>query len=347
MREILILQEMRNVFPIMRYRSIGVEIYCVYNPSNKKWNAYIMSKQSKIEQNLKHLKYQLDREINNLTSLLRTLDVIDSKVYLLPEIKDADTHKDIKKISVSLVSDYKAFNLALQSFSTFEKGLGDSGKRAFRLPGYLVVNGSAIQKENLYENITRINKLKDDFKKQVQGYSKNSNKKYNLVHSLFNNLMTVQVYRHIPLVTENVEYINFSWTNKHITYKTSIQEILNLLDRHRKKTPKRSNSEDWNRIIDNEISIINELPKDTTLRFKRVSKPITRVDVVPYKKNKQIISNIPLILFQTEKPVVSNLQDYLSAQRRSFREDTTIYGIPVIKRLHLYKKHIKRVTNLK
>lgn len=299
-----------------------------------------MSNQSKIEQNLKHLKYQLDCEINDLTCLLRELDLIESKVYILPAVKEGNTHKDIEKISVSLVSGSKAFNLALPSFSMFEKGIGDSGKSVFRLPGYLVVNGSAVQRNDLYNNITRINAFKDAFKAQVQSYSKNPKMKYDLVHGLFKNVITVQIYRHIPLVTKDVEYINFSWTNKYITYKTSIQELLILLERHRKRIPKRNNAEDWNRIIDQDISIIRSLPRNTTLRFKRASKPNTRVDTVSNKITKPIISNIPLILFQTETPIVSDLQDYFNIQRRSYREDTKIHGLPVIKRLHLYKKQI-------
>ena len=299
-----------------------------------------MAGQSKTEQNLKHLKYQLDCEIDALTSFLRELELIESEVFTIPTVKESDTHKDIERIRVSLMIGDSAFRLALRSFSQFEKEDGDSGKSAFRLPGYLVVTGSVDQKIYLYDLIARINKLKDDFKAQVQGYSKSPKMKYDLVHGLFKNIKTVQVYRHIPLITKELEYINFSWTNKYITYKTSIQELLILLKKQRKRIPKRSNTADWNRIIDQDISIINNLPKNTTLRFKRPSKPNIRVDVVSNKITKQVISNIPLILFQPKTPIVSDLQNYLSSQRRSFREDTKIHGIPVIHRLHLYEKHI-------
>ncbi|HIF9093925.1 TPA: DNA replication terminus site-binding protein [Photobacterium damselae] len=293
----------------------------------------------RIKRNLQHLKFQLDSEIDSLVSLLRQLELLECRVYTLPLVKSENTHNIENCVKVKTITGLDAFNLAINSYSKFEKDLGASGKRTYRLPGCIIVSGNNHEKIELHRILETINSLKVQFRNEVQSIGSSRKDKFELIHDTFKNLVTIQLYRGIPFTDKSVDRLNFSWSNKYITSKTSINEILALLQKQINHIPRRTNKEDWARLVQKEIEVIQQLPKETLLRIKRPTKPIIRSDMVCDNVTRQLVVNTPLILFQNKIPAISDLQDYLIDQRRSFREDITIYGNPILKRLHLYQKH--------
>ncbi|MEF1218169.1 DNA replication terminus site-binding protein, partial [Photobacterium damselae] len=163
----------------------------------------------RIKRNLQHLKFQLDSEIDSLVSLLRQLELLECRVYTLPLVKSENTHSIENCVKVKTITGLDAFNLAINSYSKFEKDLGASGKRTYRLPGCIIVSGNNHEKIELHRILETINSLKVQFRNEVQSIGSSRKDKFELIHDTFKNLVTIQLYRGIPFTDKSVDRLNF------------------------------------------------------------------------------------------------------------------------------------------
>ena len=288
---------------------------------------------------------QMDAINENLHSLSRLLH--DSKLhfgrtYQLPQYKRNRETVDVKNLEIERVRDgYDAVNAACSTFGKFYCQEGKSRKAVLRTPGLIVVDSSY---EEINGIVTSINDAKSKIEEAVKGYSDDSEERHKLVHNLYPELNTIQLYRRINLLDPSnghLKQAGFSWSCRPSVVKITKEQVITKLNYHLAKPFGRFNHisslAHWQRLVEQEIALVESLPDDLALRLKRPTKLFPLINLkLDEGKTKQLNASMPLLVCQKE-PVqkIKDLKDY-ERKTRLTRSDNTLDGTAIIERIGLH-----------
>ncbi|MFD1006673.1 DNA replication terminus site-binding protein [Oceanisphaera ostreae] len=290
---------------------------------------------------LTHTFSELESALKALSQLITdtaNTAPVQACCFSLPLVATGDEHDPVAQISVHRLDGEQAITAALNGFQQCFIQPNCSAKASFRLPGYLVLP-SAVKPE-LQSLIEQINRLKTQFKAQVQDAG-NRDQKFALVHDTLPGLITLQVYRHLVLLSHAVSRLGFTWANKQIIQKIDKDVLIKQLTDARLSPPALTHAQTWLQCVDREIYDVKRLPANAELRLRRPVKthPMANVrwseEFTP--RQQQVKAHLPLLLCQDEPPAVTALENYPPTKVRK-RRAATITDEALIPRLHIYRK---------
>ncbi|MEQ4923463.1 DNA replication terminus site-binding protein [Proteus hauseri] len=290
----------------------------------------------------------LEDEIDNLNQQLKSLTLLSSAVFELPDVSKDEEHDEVSQITVSPSYDKQALELALKLIANlfiYDNAPHISSKRAVRLPGALCFSTSNSEFKTVDALVKRINTLKKQLSVIVtkeSGISKEE--RFDFVHNQLKGLITLNAYRTLTLLSDP-DTVRFGWANKNIIKNLSRAEVLAQLEKSREanRAVPPYTSEQWAERLEKEIITISQLPENAKLKIKRPVKvqPIARVWYSEIQKQVQYACPLPLLVFyinkeQDFKPVIGDLPDY-DADNIQIRHRPKAKKIELlIPRMHLY-----------
>ncbi len=291
---------------------------------------------------------ELELSTADLARFLNQLELLQARVFSLPDIEKGSEHNPASIIEVTAHQGEAAHQLALQHFQKLfihHNGLNISSKSAVRLPGVLcyAVDQSEHQAAQLL--IQEVNKLKSELEHIVTVESGlPADQRFDFVHSQLRGLITLNAYRSIGYLLEP-DSVRFGWANKHIIKNLSRDELLKQLEKSlaagRSVPP--YTREQWMANVTREINDVQSLPAHAILKIKRPVKvqPIARVWYRNSQKQVQHPCPSPLIALCPRSPMMQipklgELPNYdASAVKHKYKPESQALNL-LIKRLHLY-----------
>jgi DNA replication terminus site-binding protein len=291
---------------------------------------------------------ELELALNDLSRFLRQLDLLQARVFSLPDIAKGEEHNPAEHIQVKAHTGEDAHQLALQHFQNLfihHHGENISSKSAVRLPGVLCYAVDAAEHQAALLLIEEVNILKAELEHIVtveSGLAREQ--RFEFVHTHLRGLITLNAYRTISVLNDP-DSVRFGWANKHIIKNVSRGEILAQLDKSLnagRSVPPYSRDQ-WADNITREINDVKRIPEHAILKIKRPVKvqPIARVWYRNSQKQVQHPCPMPLIALCLKTPAfhppkVGELADYdVSAVKHKYKPVAQSLNL-LIKRLHLY-----------
>lgn len=287
-----------------------------------------------VTKELIELRGSINSTLQELKEVLYKATLVSAQVYKIPLTPIGEEQREINTINIDRAEGFKAFYLALNSYSDIYAKDGVSRKSVFRLPGYIQIDSQ--NNEDIVLLVNKLNLNKELFKKTVQKIN-GARKRHEIVHNVCPGVITKQLYRKIHVLEQEVSYIGFFWTQRYVTKRTTSRGVIEVLENQMKKPPVNSSREQWEEFLTEEISNIKALPKDIELRYKRVAKVNAMANIEASNKL-QLSAHLPLIVLQKKSFRYSPLKNYDADFKRCVRSDSKTFGMPIISRLNLYKK---------
>lgn len=291
---------------------------------------------------------QLETEIEVLATSLKTLTLLPSAVFELPDVSKEEEHDEVVRVTVSPSYNEDARDLTLKLISNlfiYDNAPHISSKRAIRLPGVLCFSTSNKEFKTIKAQVEQINTLKtqlSDIVTKESGISKEE--RFDFVHNQLKGLITLNAYRTLTLLSDP-DTVRFGWANKNIIKNLTRNEVLAQLEKSREanRAVPPYTREQWVERLDNEIMTLSQLPEDAKLKIKRPVKvqPIARVWYSELQKQVQYACPLPLLAFYIDKeshfePIIGELPDY-NADNIQIRHRPKAKPLQlVIPRMHLY-----------
>jgi len=280
-----------------------------------------------------HIK-QLLREVNSQWPL----HVVDAEVFQIPFYPTPEPPKEIHPIHFS---DHEAVNLIQKVLLQFEWQEVQLPTQAARYPGIIRLNKSFTKKFNA------INETKDELHALMTDHLTPGNRA-KVRDKLFGSISMVQVYRHIFSYEQTPRKVVFSWIgNTFSVKKMSIPETVKFLDSKRSLAPDYLDFEEWNQIIDAEISLLANPPPNATVQLKKRIAPHPRMMTFlnAYDRPDQKIStqcdfshhaNLPLFLVDPKQETIINPLKSFQQNDNYTQRRRRIETRPLIEKLNLF-----------
>ncbi|NGX86124.1 DNA replication terminus site-binding protein [Rahnella sp. Lac-M11] len=291
---------------------------------------------------------ELELALHDLGNFLNQLELLQARVFALPEIAKGEEHNPADKIQVTPFTGEAAQQLALQHFQRLfihHNNENVSSKSAVRLPGVLCYAVDEAEHQSALLLIEEVNKLKAELENIVtveSGLAREQ--RFEFVHTHLRGLITLNAYRSVNFLNDP-DSVRFGWANKHIIKNVTRDEVLAQLEKSlnagRAVSP--YTREQWMENINREMNDVKRLPEHAALKFKRPVKvqPIARVWYRNSQKQVQHPCPLPLIALCLRTPVMQvpklgELQDYdASSVTHKYKPKSQPLSL-LIKRLHLY-----------
>lgn len=306
-----------------------------------------VNKYDLIEQ-FNHCFKLLETEIEALSASLRTLTLLPSAVFELPDVSKEEEHDEVDYVTVSPSYNEDALDLTLKLIANlfiYDNAPHISSKRAIRLPGVLCFSADNQTFKSVKKQVEQINLLKKQLFNIVtkeSGVSKEE--RFDFVHNQLKGLITLNAYRTLTLLSDP-DTVRFGWANKNIIKNLTRNEVLTQLEKSREanRAVPPYTSEQWAERLDKEIITLSQLPENAKLKIKRPVKvqPIARVWYSELQKQVQYACPLPLLAFYIDKesdfkPVIGELPDY-DANNIQIRHRPKAKKLQlIIPRMHLY-----------
>lgn len=296
--------------------------------------------------NLHRCVEELQTALAALTQQLPQLRLLMARVFELPPVHKGQEHQPLLQINVTQHLAQSALNLALSHYSRLfiqHQSESLSTKAAVRLPGAICFEANPEQSALIRQQVEAINSLKYRLEQIITVESGvETEERFEFVHTHLRGLITLNAYRSITLL-ESPDSLRFGWANKHIIKNVSREEMLEKLKKSvasgRAMAP--WTREQWAEKLEDEMAIINSLPKGAKLKIKRPVKvqPIARVWNKQQQKQTQLACPSPLLVLcedANQLPKLGELLNYDAANvAHKFKPQATSL-FAVIPRLHLY-----------
>ena len=271
-----------------------------------------------------------------ILAVLNSAEVFDWDLYRLPEIKKEEEGEHPTLISVVQDNSEQALQEIKNAIFSFYGDDKLSTKEAQRKPGFIHIMMTESEYVELKAKVTLINTLKSQFKTfalQIKDY----NLRFEILHSMFSYLITLNVYRQIHLFKEP-KAISFFWVNKENNRKCDVKTLLKRLDNSKQR--KHLDIEHWSEMVEREIIDIKKISDPKRLRFIR---PIKTQPVFQVKYDDTYPASIPAIIVTIKNEntnaintEITPLKNYdINSQKQSGRKRQKRKLI--VERLNLYE----------
>jgi len=291
-----------------------------------------------IEEQLLTLMTSIVATTDALNELLKRSDIVQAVVFDVPEYAFMLESEPVTNIDVSTLKEFDAISRACLSFSKLKCTVGKSRKAVYRSPGIIVVKNNHDEIDQL---TTAINEFKVMFQDCVAKSGSTAKARHDQVHTLFEMINTLQVYRRINVISsldDPIAQVSFSWTTRPSLVKTDKKSVINKIENHKKSPPDHVPSKDWVACLESEIADVKKISKDVPLRFRRDTKvfPIVNLKSID-KQISQLQAGLPIIILQNTAIKVRELPTYDANLIRAKRSDKCTSNEPLIERIGLYK----------
>ncbi len=275
-------------------------------------------------------------------TLIHQANLVDCSAYRLPEISRKNENKKPDFIPVEIDNSPQANIDLVKELNRWYAVEGHSTKAAHRLPGYLHFQMNKSEYIEFENAVNTLNIAKKEFKEAVLKIE-NPNKRFEILHSKFQYLITINVYRQLRLFIEP-NSVSFHWANKPLVNKVDIKKLKKRIT-NSKQVNKKLHEQQWEDLVQQELHILNSIKEPENLRFYRTTKtqPVVTVN------NKQYPCPIPIILVTLiDKELdINHLKSYEKGNLRQGTGQKASNYIPVIDRLDLFiQKRISLVKSL-
>lgn len=129
-------------------------------------------------------------------------------VYQLPVVDEGSrvpAHFPVEKLGTIDTVDSEALELACTALKRFSIRAGQKRTTTYRLPGFISI------KQDLSEQITFVNNLKDRLQTHVRESYPDTISRSRACKQIFPGAQMNQVYRHIFIVGDEITRVNFTW----------------------------------------------------------------------------------------------------------------------------------------
>lgn len=240
---------------------------------------------------LKETKYRIDCALDELEHFLTENPLQALWLYELPQWKRGDEGTLPDTIPVTEIHGGNELTPLLmkiyrQFYAPEPEGRDDepSTKIVQRYPGIAVCSGSH---EELTELIGQVNQAKDAFAAAIKAVG-NPDQRFEAVHSRFPMMITLQATRYLKVLPCNTTRISFAWqkpiASKSDHDKLNRQLLLEKLTQERRYPPvniaMQLDGDIWAAQIEEEIALVEALPENARLRYRRVLREVPQANWV-------------------------------------------------------------------
>lgn len=286
----------------------------------------------------------MTRQVQQLALLREYLigaQLIQAKVFALPpHDPDAETRNEVF-IPTQHFSGHEALMAAIDAWGRLSAFPGENTRLVFRLPGAIQVHSD--DNDLLAGIVLQINADREEFKSLVTSAPALSHPedRHEFLHSrsMFPGLMTLQLYRQIPLPSLEVRSVSFCWAHKNSQKNVTRDSLLRSIA-HAQQCPPKSmiDPSDWIEQLEKEKELLASLPADAQLQIRRPLPVQPQAWLTTAAGPKMVVASTPLLILSPNKIAMGELSDYDANNRRAPRRPKSTADEPLIPRLWLYQK---------
>lgn len=263
--------------------------------------------------------------------------VIYAEVYPLPLLKKAQIPD---QIFPALLSGDEAIQATAQALGQFNWVAQQHAATVMRIPGVIVLD------KTIQYRFAAINEAKSSLQTLISTHYKPGSRA-RITQRLFKGISMLQLYRHIFAFDEPIKKIIFSWAGRtHSSKKLTEIQVVDLLERSRLSIPLTHSYDEWQKIIDMELSQLAYSPSNSHYRLHRPIAPHPRAmiyhqhDNPNYQKHDAMLhANLPIFTYLPPdglKPDIKALKPWFKDQLTQIRKDKLNTEV-VVQALHLYR----------
>lgn len=276
--------------------------------------------------------------------LLLDSQFIQGKVFALPQPEQTAETREDGPITITPTIGPGALEQAIFAWRHLYAEPHENTRLVYRLPGVIQVVTS--EPEYLSNVVRFINEDRQAFKELVLAseFLKRPDDRHQFLHShsLFPMLITLHMYRQIPMAPDNISSASFCWANKCSQQRTSRDAVLQQLLVSQGRPPKHVIDHDaWARQMEEEMVELQRLPADAQLQVRRPL-PVQpqmwvncKQDGIPSSRQ-MFVASTPMLIIGDRTVKIGELHDYDPQQRREPRQARLASDEPINPRLWLY-----------
>lgn len=290
----------------------------------------------------------MDRQIQLLQTLQRLLldsQFIQGKVFSFPQPEQGNDLREDGPIYIDTVTGPAAVERAIFAWRHLFALPTESTRLVYRLPGALQLLPE--EPDYLYHLVTQINHDRALFKERVLGadFLQHPNARYEFLHahSMFPMMITLHMYRQIPLAPPGTRNVSFCWANKCSQSRTTRDAMIQLLSRSQDTPPPHVIDHDaWFEQLEEEKANLYSLPADTPLQIRRPLPVHPQMWVVSQDdsgttKRQMFVASLPMLIIGDRTVKIGDFRDYNPLARRPSRQARITHEQPFNQRLWLYQ----------
>lgn len=224
-------------------------------------NSQLMATMTTIEKHLRQLQTQLQQA-----------KTIQAQTFHIPHTEEGLEGEPVREpITVHQQTRATALNHISNHLLDFYAHEGESTRIIRKLPGVLQLYSP--DPGGLINNVAIINQQKNQFQQLVKQLAPKAETRHELLHHLFYQLITLNVYRQLYLFEEPVKSVGFYWGKKPLLYRTTQKEVLKRLENTQiYGSPYTLDQESFKEQVAKEIEQISLLPRQSNLVYRRYAR---------------------------------------------------------------------------